>query len=128
MHFFNVNSNGVEIAEMQHYQDITDIEMVPPHHADRSPYKIMDRSLGSLKQAIQRSGFPSGGYNLHLKVFVDTDFVDFAGSSVNTKINAIVGHANTIFAFPSLDAKMTLIVDSINEYNGVTEATGGDLE
>ena len=39
-----------------------------------------------------------------------------------------MGHAQTIYNFGTLDATMTFAVSSIEHYDGVTEATGDDLE
>jgi len=70
----------------------------------------------------------AGCYTLNLKIFYDNDFLAEFGADVESRIEAVMGHAQTIYNFGTLDAKMTFAVSSIEHYDGVTEATGEDLE
>ena len=44
------------------------------------------------------------------------------------RIQAIMGHVQTIYYYSTLDVKMCLNVESIERYQGSLEATGQDLE
>ena len=43
------------------------------------------------------------------------------------RVNAIMGHVQTIYNFPTLDASMELKITSIEKYNGKLEANTGNL-
>ena len=44
------------------------------------------------------------------------------------RVQAIMGHVQTIYNYASLDANMCLDVNSIDYYQGTLEASGTDLE
>ena len=46
---------------------------------------------------------------------------------MNFRIQAVVGHAQTIFDFESLMANVQLEIESVEQFNCVIEASGSDL-
>lgn len=79
-HFFHVSQGIAEVAYIQQTSNITDISMKPPF-ANENAKKIQ----GSMNEIMSRTSFPANGYDLHLKVFYDTDFLAEFSSDFETR-------------------------------------------
>ena len=118
---FMVSKSGLTIEHFgnENRRNNTDKEMFPPEDLLPPPSKTGPVDIGA-------TTFPAAGFDIHVIFKYDNNFLAEFGANVESRINAIVGHANILFQFPTLDAKMTVIIDAIEHYDGVVVAD--DLE
>jgi len=62
--------------------------------------------------------FPANGFTLKLAIRYDTLFATAFPGIEEIKIQAVMGHVQTLFQWNSLDAKMCLDIMSIKKFNG----------
>ena len=89
------------------------------------------QEVGDQKSGDQMSSGPNASQLINSLLFVYL----FPSTNSNLvkyltvyRIQAIMGHVQTIYYYSTLDVKMCLNVESIERYQGSLEATGQDLE
>ena len=118
---FMVSKSGLTISFFgtDDHENVTDSELIPEDFVD------LPNQTGRIN--LESIPYPPAGFDIHVIFKYDNNFLAEFGANVESRIHAMVGHANVIFQFPSLDAKMTVIVDAIEHYDNVTEATVEDI-
>ena len=120
---FLVSKKGHNIEQFgnENRRNNTDMVMFPPVNLLPPPSK-----KGPID--MRANIYPAAGFDIHIIFKYDNNFLAEFGANVESRINAIVGHANILFQFPTLNAKMTLIIDAIEHYDGVVIASENDLK